>query len=76
MNIYVLTRKGRTGWDEYDSFCVVAPTAQSARKIAMRCAGDYDHCDWTSPRDADIENVGTARDGVKATILVSSFNAG
>lgn len=75
MNIYVLTRKGPTDWDQYDSFCVAARNSREARQITMTDAGNWDNCDWTSPRDADILKVGTAGPRVKAGVLVSSFNA-
>lgn len=76
MNIYLITRKDLPGYDEFDSFAVASTDARSARAFANDAAGSYDNCNWASANDAKCRKVGTASPGVKAGILVGSFNAG
>jgi hypothetical protein len=75
MNIYLITRNGRTDWDEYSGFVVVASTPKIAREMAQDVAGQYDNCLWTDAKAAACRKVGTAG-RVKADVLLASFNAG
>lgn len=77
MNIYVLTRIGMTGYDEYSDFVVAAETEQRARKLAQerdRTAGN--ESTWTDPTHSTCTAIGTALLFVSEGIVAYSFHAG
>jgi hypothetical protein len=76
MNLYLLERIGGTGWDQFDSFVVAAADSRQARKLTVARAGRYDRCDWGDPAEATCRKIGTARAGIKAGVVIGSFNAG
>jgi hypothetical protein len=55
---------------------VAAADSRQARKLTVAAAGRYDRCDWGDPAEATCRKIGTARAGIKAGVVIGSFNAG
>lgn len=68
MKIYLLTRKDRIGYDEYDSKVVVAKTAKRARDLANEEQGDEGNV-WINPKIVICKQVKMIEG-----IVLSSFN--
>lgn len=85
MNIYLISRKGCCGYDEYDAFVVRAETTKQARVIAAKSAsyvyGDEDPMEddeyrlWMTPEGSSVETLATDVKG-KAEEILGSYNAG
>jgi hypothetical protein len=70
--IYLLTRKDRSGYDEYDAKVVRSHSEASARAIANETVGDEGEI-WTDPTKVDCRKVPpVGEDGV----ILASFIAG
>jgi hypothetical protein len=82
MNLYLLMQDENSGYDTYDSMVVAAETEDRARLIHPNTWSDnpWDrkfYRDWaTSPDQVSVELIGTAVEGTKAGVILSSFNAG
>jgi len=76
LNLYLLTRNGGVGWDQFDSFVVAASWSHAARAYAAERAGEWDGCDWRKASDATVKYIGKAGQRVKAGVVLGSFNAG
>jgi len=71
-NIYLLTRKGHIGYDEYDSMVVRAESPEKARQLANDQCGDEGHV-WTNSEKVKclvIKASGPSK------VIINSFNAG
>jgi len=82
MNIYYLSRKGHTSYDEYDSFVVYHNTEEEAKRVSPN-GGDYpewlsnSYGSWVDSLDnIDIKLIGTGKCDKPGKIIISSFNAG
>lgn len=83
MKLYLIFRKDRTNYDEYDSFVVAAENEENALKFHPR--GRYfeedDYFDngevyeWTSKENLKIECIGESY-SKEEKVIISSFNAG
>jgi hypothetical protein len=75
MKLYILSAlpTGRTAYDSYDSFVVVAENEAEARELAANSAGDEGSITWRDPLLSDCEEM--LPTGEKRIIL-GSFNAG
>lgn len=77
MNLYLLTRKGEVGWDQYISMVVAAPDEESARVISPRGqdyqSGDWD---WVPPQLVKVKLIGIAVPGIAKGPVHKSFKAG
>lgn len=84
MNLYLLMQDENSGYDTYDSMVVAAETEDRARLIHPNTWSDnpWDRTkllyrDWaTSPDQVSVTLIGTAVEGTKAGVILSSFNAG
>ena len=69
MNIYVVSRTDRIGWDEYDSIVVACKSEEEAREFEPGGA-----C-W--PKEfLTVELIGKTIKGVEPGIILASFHAG
>lgn len=84
MKLYLLTQSTSTGYDTFDSAVVRAPDEDTARQIHPRTGEIVKLSEWKnrlnytwakSPRDVDVELIGTCRGG-KPGVICASFNAG
>lgn len=71
MNIYVLERKERAGYDEVEGVVIVAPSEDAARLIANTDNGDEGKI-WDDPAKVSCKIVDPNTEG----IVLSSFRAG
>ena len=72
LNLYLVERPDRPGWDEFDSFVVAAATVEEARQTRPGSYGGW-------ARDIatlKVTLVGVAVADVKPGIVLASFNAG
>ncbi len=83
MNLYLLTQEENSGYDSYDSMVVAAETEDRARLIHPDTWSDNPWgrtqflFDWAlSPDQVSVTLIGTAVEGTKAGVILSSFNAG
>jgi|688.fasta_scaffold2128377_2 hypothetical protein len=83
MNLYLLEQEENSGYDTYDSMVVAAETEDKARLIHPNTWLDnpWDRTkfnrDWaTSPDQVSVKLIGTAVEGTKSGVILSSFNAG
>ncbi len=72
MNLYLLSQNVNDGYDTYDSCVVAAESADEARTITPSSFG----YGWCSPNEVVVKFIGNATEGVKAGIVLASFNAG
>lgn len=70
MNLYMLSCVLQ-GWDEYDSFAIIAPSEEMARMI-LRAELESNGNAWQADYEWECERVYLHRPGV----IMSSFNAG
>ncbi len=73
MRLYLIKRKDRVGYDEYDSFIVRAGTPRMARKMAALRASDEGERVWLNPEDSTVIRI---KDEGPAGIVLGSYNAG
>ena len=73
MNLYLVKRTDRPGWDEYDGIVVRAES--EARAIEMATGADEYGIHYSGLAPHNIEVTEISADGDEAVIL-SSFNAG
>lgn len=78
MNIYLLNRIGRGGWDVANGFVVVAEDEYAARLVASKRAGDEGDMAWRTPAESTCVLMGqTEPDYTKEShIVLRSFRAG
>jgi len=74
MNLYLIERTDRVGYDEYDSIVVAAENEEEALEMGPNWPDkDYGGC-WASKEKLIIELIGTTtRD---RDVIITSFNAG
>lgn len=76
MNLYLVSRTDRVGYDEYDSMVVAAENEDDARLMKPYNADGYDWQDWTDhPETLTVELIGTALDNT-SRVVITSYNAG
>jgi hypothetical protein len=76
MNLYLLSQTEHDDYDTYDSCVVAAENAEDARKIHPS-PGGYTSYTWASdPKNVTVKLIGVAALGVKAGVVLASFNAG
>lgn len=84
LNIYLVTRKGETDYDQFSGFVVCCESAEVARNLHP---GDSDdplkpnqglvaYGTWVTPAEVDVKLVGKAVKGAKPGYILSSFHAG
>ena len=89
MNIYLLIQNENRGYDTYDMCVVAAPDENTAKTIhpgrgliwspGRWCREDREWTDDTWANDPDnvtVEFIGVAKEGQKAGVICTSFNAG
>ena len=70
MNIYLVTRTDKWGYDEFDSIIVATKNVYNAKRIKERdCFG------WTTSDYLEVELIGVGNQE-KECIILESFNAG
>lgn len=75
MELYLLSRIDEVDYDEYDSAVVAAESEEESKNIEVGHIGQY-HSSWTTPDNIKVELIGTAREGTKAGVILTSYNAG
>ena len=75
MNLYLVTRKDRCDWDEYDSVVVCADSYTEAANTSPCFNQDYKPRYWNS-NNLEVSLLGTANESIKKGIVLSSFRAG
>jgi hypothetical protein len=81
MKLWLLTQSERSSYDTFDSVVVAAMTEVEAAMIDPG-GNDWEDCDkswfcWASTwKNVSVELLGTAKEGTKAGVICSSFNAG
>ena len=73
MNIYLLERTGRVGYDEYDGFVIAADTETEARSL---CDSGDEGDIWGNQLDVSCTLIGEASENWERGIVLGSFNAG
>ena len=82
MKLFKISQSVNIDYDTYDSAVVVAETEEEARMIHPAdymedWDGTYsDYDSWCAAKDVEVEYIGEAKEGTRAGIIVSSFNAG
>lgn len=72
MNIYLLERTDKCGYDEFDSLVVIAENAELAQKMKPK----YGDGEWTTPDKIYVTLIGTAIEGSVTGVVLGSYNAG
>lgn len=86
MNIYKLVNPEEIDYDMYDSMVVCAGSDHEARHIYPNELEEndpenwWDNEDytwqWTTPDKVRVTFIGTAKMGIKSSVICASFNAG
>lgn len=77
MNLYLITRTDKVGYDQYDAFVVAASNAEEAEQVLAKEHDPDDHYStWSN--EVKIELIGIAIGGAaeKPQEILGSFNAG
>jgi hypothetical protein len=73
MNIWLLERRGKTGYDEVEGFIVIADTEEEARRYASQKPGDEGKNVWLNSLLSHCMLVTSAWPN---GVLIRSFRAG
>lgn len=83
MNLYLVSQTVNNDWDTYNAIVVCAANESHARKIPPRELRDYmDDEDedyygqWAKRDQLNVKLIGRALDGMRAGLMLASFNAG
>ena len=81
MNIYKVERTDTVGYDEFDSFIIIAPSLDIARETNPRGepVDNGSFSSWVSRKDIDsleITRIGVADEDQQPGIVLASYNAG
>ena len=85
MNIYKIERRDKADWDEYGSAVVFAESEEKARLIHPSLSKNNleewwnereEFQNWCEPEEVIVTLLGTAKEGSKEGVIVSSYNAG
>ena len=81
MNIYLLNRTDKYGYDEYDSLVVIAESEEDAKTIDFDGSNilEYDcpsNCWVDNVNLINVELIGKADINQKRGVVLASFNAG
>lgn len=82
MKLWKISQTINRDYDTYDSAIVAASTRDEARlihpegdgQITQEAQKSYDT--WAGLSSIEVEELGLAKDGIKAGIILASFNAG
>lgn len=73
LNLYLVARTDKLGYDEYDSMIVAAESIDAARSMRPGI-GDWT---WTSQDNLTVSQIGIASEDItEPKVILSSFNAG
>ena len=72
MNLYLVKRTTRVGYDEYDSFVVAADHDDDSKLVA----NNHGWGDAGYQADLKCELIGTAKPFTKRGVILGSYNAG
>ena len=81
MNIFKVERTDKVGYDEYDSFVIIAESENEARVTdpSGKPVEDSIFSSWVKVRDLDkliVTLIGVANEDQEPGIVLTSFNAG
>jgi len=82
MKLYLISQNVNNDYDAYDSAVVAAESVKDARNTHPRSEfnptnwPDQDSGTWTVPSKVKVKYLGEAKEGTKAGVICSSFNAG
>lgn len=76
MNLYLVKRTDRVGYDQYDAFVVAANSHVEAKKLLTKTYGGSDdlYHQWSDA--VKSERIGISRDYGTPTEILGSYNAG
>ena len=74
MKLYLISRKGKVDYDEYNAIVVAAKTMKEAKLIHPN---GKNNSGWVnSPDEVKAEYIGMAKKGTKSGVILASYNAG
>jgi hypothetical protein len=76
MNLWLIERADRFGWDEYLGFVICADSEARARAIAAAKHADEGASTWTDEAKSKVRYLGKPAEGLVEGIVLESFNAG
>lgn len=81
MKLWLISRPGRCGYDEFDSAVVAARSEEAARRTHPDGRTDWDgkrelYDSWTEADSVTVVCIGRAAVGIDAGVICASFNAG
>ena len=92
MNLYLISQTDNQGYDTFSSAVVAAENEKDAVRISpndLYTWSEEDECwlfgdskerdyfsSWTEPKNIKCELIGSAEQGMKKGLIMSSFNAG
>jgi hypothetical protein len=84
MNIYLIKRTDKIGYDEYKGAVVVADSEESARKMHPNGqnvyidsdSNDFFLYDWIHPKLLEVTLIGIARTTQVEGVILASYKAG
>lgn len=76
MNLYLIERTDKIGWDEYDSAVVCAESLEDAKKINPCEYAEKQGKQWVDPQHITGVLIGTADPSITRGVVCASFNAG
>ena len=81
MNIYLIERNGKTGYDEYDSAVVFAESEYKARMTHPSSGPDWNgevrtYDSWVKPEDVNVTLLGSTSENELPSVICASYNAG
>lgn len=77
MNLYLVTQNENDDYDTFDSMVVAAESEKRARHMTPGSLYEWGDDAWcSSPDKASVRKIGVAVLGMKAEVILTSFNAG
>ena len=79
MNIYLINQDINDDYDTFNSAIVAANSSEEAQNMLPSFYRGFEtgkSGSWTSPKNASVELIGIAVEGIEIGNILSSFNAG
>jgi hypothetical protein len=76
MNIYLLERTDKLGYDDFDSAVVAAENEENAKSIQIGYTYNNISRSWTTPNNIKSTLIGIAAPFTKSGIILASYNGG
>ncbi len=75
MNLWLIERSDKHGWDEYLGFVICADSEARVRELAAAKHADEGAVTWTDEGKSKVRYIGKPADGLVEGIVLESFNA-